>query len=116
MLFRSLILPDMNCDDACTIAEEIRGAVIALRIAHGAHGAGNHVTLSVGVASHIPGEADGAPDRLLGAADQALYAAKRLGRNRVVCSERILAEFAGLGRDDVPVSGPVPSLAPRKSA
>lgn len=116
----ALILPDMSCDDACAIAEEIRGAVMALRIAHGAHGAGNHVTLSVGVASHIPGEADGAPDRLLGAADQALYAAKRLGRNRVVCSERVLAEFAGLGRDNVPVSGQVsgqvPGLAPRKSA
>lgn len=116
----ALILPDMSCDDACAIAEEIRGAVMALRIAHGAHGASNHVTLSVGVASHIPGEADGAPDRLLGAADQALYAAKRLGRNRVVCSERVLAEFAGLGRDNVPVSGQVsgqvPGLALRKSA
>ena len=87
-----------------------------MRIAHGAHGAGNHVTLSVGVASHIPGEADGAPDRLLGAADQALYTAKRLGRNRVVCSERVLAEFAGLGRDDLQVSGQVSGPAPRKSA
>ena len=74
------------------------------------------MTLSVGVASHIPGEADGAPDRLLGAADQALYAAKRLGRNRVVCSERVLAEFAGLGRDNMPDGGQVPGLAPRKSA
>ncbi|MDH2356246.1 hypothetical protein QCM80_37140, partial [Bradyrhizobium sp. SSUT112] len=62
--------------------------------------------LSVGVASHIPGEADGSPDRLLGAADEALYAAKRLGRNRVICAERVLAEFAGLGRD--PTVVPVP--------
>ena len=105
-----------GCDDACAIAEEIRGAVWRCGSPMALIGAGNHVTLSVGVASHIPGEADGAPDRLLGAADQALYAAKRLGRNRVVCSERILAEFAGLGRDNVPVSGPVPGLAPRKSA
>lgn len=112
----ALILPEMSADDACAIAEEIRRAVMALAIAHGAHGAGQHVTLSVGVASHTPGEADGGPDCLLGAADQALYAAKRLGRNRVVCSERILAEFAGLGRDNVPVSGQVPGLAPRKSA
>jgi len=36
---------------------------MALRIAHGAKGAGDHVTLSVGVASHIPGEADGTPTR-----------------------------------------------------
>ncbi|MDN5002960.1 diguanylate cyclase [Bradyrhizobium sp. GCM10027634] len=108
----ALILPDMSCDDACAIAEEIRRAVMALRIVHGAHGAGSHVTLSVGVASHVPGEADRAPDHLLGEADQALYAAKRLGRNRVVCSERVLAEFTGLGRDN----GPVPAAAPRKSA
>ena len=85
---------------------------MALRIAHGALGAGNHVTLSIGVANHIPGEADGGPDRLLGAADQALYAAKRLGRNRVICAERMLAEFAGLGRESVPVPGPIA----RKSA
>ncbi|POA38987.1 diguanylate cyclase, partial [Pseudomonas sp. MPR-ANC1] len=82
----ALILPEMSRDDACAIAEEIRSAVFALQITHGADGAGDHVTLSVGVASHVPGEADGAPNGLLGAADQALYAAKRLGRNRVVCS------------------------------
>ncbi|MGX4774714.1 sensor domain-containing diguanylate cyclase [Bradyrhizobium guangdongense] len=112
----ALILPELNCDDACAIAEQIRCAVLALGIVHGAHGAGNHVTLSVGVASHVPGETDSAPDRLLSAADQALYAAKRLGRNRIVCSDRVLAEFAGLGRDDVPDSGQVPGSSPRKSA
>ncbi|MFX8942005.1 diguanylate cyclase, partial [Acinetobacter baumannii] len=86
--------------------------VMALKIAHGADGASAHVTLSVGVASRIPDDSDGNPDRLLGAADEALYAAKRLGRNRVVCAERLLAEFAGLRRDDMPVPGP----AGRKSA
>lgn len=103
----ALILPDMDCDAACTVAEEIRCAVMALQIAHGAMGAGDHLTLSVGVASHIPTDADGGPDRLLGAADEALYVAKRLGRNRVICAERVLAEFAALGRDAAAVPGPV---------
>lgn len=106
----ALILPEMDCDTACAVAEDIRTAVMGLQIAHGADGAGDHVTLSVGVASHIPGEADGGPDRLLGAADEALYAAKRLGRNRVISAERLLAEFAGPGRE--PVTGRIA----RKSA
>ena len=108
----ALILPDMNCDSACAVAEEIRTAVMALAITHGAEGAGDHVTLSVGVASHVPTVADGDPDSLLGAADEALYAAKRLGRNRVICAERVLAEFAALGRE----AAPVPGRIARKSA
>lgn len=108
----ALILPEMDCDTACAVAEDIRAAVMGLRIAHGADGAGDHVTLSVGVASQIPGEADGGPDRLLGAADEALYAAKRLGRNRVLSAERLLAEFAGPGRE----GAPVPASGRRKSA
>lgn len=103
----ALILPDMDCDTACKVAEEIRCAVTALQIAHGATGAGDHVTLSVGVASHIPGGGDGGPDGLLGAADEALYVAKRLGRNRVMCAERVLAEFACHGREAATVPAPV---------
>lgn len=102
----ALILPDMDCGTACIVAEEIRCAVMALAIVHGAADAGGHVTLSVGVASHIPTGADGGPDRLLGAADEALYVAKRLGRNRVICAERVLAEFAALGREAAAVPAP----------
>jgi diguanylate cyclase (GGDEF)-like protein/PAS domain S-box-containing protein len=102
----AMIMPEMNCENAYAVAEQIRRAIMDLRIAHGAEGAGDHVTLSVGVASHVPGECDDRPDRLLGAADQALYAAKRLGRNRVTSASQMLAEFARLDRGvrEVPAS------------
>ena len=87
--------PTTDRDGACEVAERIRKAVMDLRIAHGAPGAGAHVTLSVGVATLVPGN-DVGPDWLLGQADQALYAAKRLGRNRVVCADTMLADFARL--------------------
>ncbi|UWU76856.1 diguanylate cyclase [Bradyrhizobium huanghuaihaiense] len=108
----ALILPDMDCDAACVIAEEIRIAVMTLRIVHGASGAGEHVTLSVGVASRMPGAADGGPDRLLGEADEALYVAKRLGRNRVICADRVLAEFVRTDRG----SYRLPVVANRRSS
>jgi PleD family two-component response regulator len=74
------------------VAERIRHAVMGLKIAHGAPRASQHVTLSVGVATQVPA-LDAAPDSLLGQADQALYAAKRLGR--VTSSDTMLADVAG---------------------
>ncbi|MGY4628270.1 hypothetical protein [Bradyrhizobium sp. USDA 4486] len=40
------------------------------------------------------------------AADEALHAAKRLGRNRVIGADRLLAEFVGLRRAGRASSGP----------
>lgn len=89
----AIILPETDRDGACEVAERIRKALTALGIAHGAPRAGRHVTLSVGIATQVPA-LDVAPESLLGQADQALYAAKRLGRNRVTSADTMLADVA----------------------
>jgi diguanylate cyclase (GGDEF)-like protein len=76
------ILPNAELDEAEMIAERVRRAVESLKIPH-PRAAFALLTVSVGVASvEVAGSA---PDSLLRAADQALYRAKFMGRNRVVC-------------------------------
>jgi diguanylate cyclase (GGDEF)-like protein/PAS domain S-box-containing protein len=89
----AIILPETDRDIACDVAERIRKAVLDLKIAHGAPRAGGQVTLSVGVASLVPCPHAGC-DSLLAQADQALYAAKRLGRNRVIAADTMLSDLA----------------------
>jgi diguanylate cyclase (GGDEF)-like protein len=79
----ALILPNTHAEGAMHIAETIRNAVQALEIPHPASPSGSQVTLSLGVACIVP-SAEGSPDKLLAAADQALYAAKGQGRNRSI--------------------------------
>jgi diguanylate cyclase (GGDEF)-like protein/PAS domain S-box-containing protein len=89
----AIILPETGRDGARDVAERIRQAVLDLKIAHGAPRASAHVTLSVGVATLEPGPHAGC-DSLLAQADQALYAAKRLGRNRVIAADTMLSDLA----------------------
>jgi len=76
-----VILANTDEKGALTLAENIRQAVVALNIAHDHSSAADHVTVSLGVASEIP-STDSPAERLLKAADQALYQAKEAGRNR----------------------------------
>ena len=74
------LLPTANVQAAEGVAERCRRAVAGIASLSAP------VSLSVGVATLLPcGEADEAkdPEALLSAADQALYAAKEAGRNRV---------------------------------
>jgi len=76
-----VVLPNTSKQSALDLAEAIRAAVAAMTLSHSAseHGC---VTVSIGVASGLPGDfAD--VSALLGAADGALYHAKSKGRNRV---------------------------------
>lgn len=90
----AIIMPDTDMAAASAVAERLRHAVMELRIALDQPANEACVTLSVGVATYIPGQEVVGPDWLIGQADQALYAAKHLGRNRVVSTDNMLLELA----------------------
>ncbi|MDP9193839.1 MAG: sensor domain-containing diguanylate cyclase [Acidobacteriota bacterium] len=68
-----VLLPETDASHAQVIAESLR---------HGIEQLGT-VTASLGVTTLVPSR-EGSPHELVGKADEALYEAKRLGRNRVV--------------------------------
>ncbi|HEX5801642.1 MAG TPA: diguanylate cyclase [Azospira sp.] len=80
------LLPDCNLDGAHAIAEKLRLAVTGLGIPHELSSVSETVSISLGVAAHIPAGDEDA-DKLLAAADKALYLAKRSGRNQVRLEE-----------------------------
>jgi two-component system cell cycle response regulator len=77
-----IILPDTGMDVALKVAERIRRTVSAKPIDAGARSGPLPVTVSLGVAL-IESAADSMDD-ILKRADEALYRAKREGRNRVI--------------------------------
>ena len=81
----AVILSNTNIEGAFTIAEFIRQAIASLFIPHAQSEVSQFVTLSLGVASIIPTLEDTTED-LIALADEALYEAKRQGRDRVICS------------------------------
>lgn len=75
-----LLMPGIDTARASARAEDIRARIAAMGIVHGEQALGQ-ITASIGVAT-APDH--GMMDRLLPAADAALYRAKSLGRDRVV--------------------------------
>jgi diguanylate cyclase (GGDEF)-like protein len=78
-----VLLPQTGRNDAALLAEKIRSDVELRSLPHEAAHASRVVTVSAGLASCTP-ERGQNPYALLKAADDALYEAKRQGRNRVV--------------------------------
>ncbi|MFK0375262.1 GGDEF domain-containing protein [Pandoraea sp. NPDC090278] len=93
-----IVLPDTDERGALFVATRVTESVRAL--AKPGPGPQGCVTVSVGCATHVPqqGNARDTADRLIALADEALYAAKRLGRDRVQVAQ-------GLPSDSEDVSG-----------
>jgi len=78
-----VFLPRTRLPEAVIVGERIREAVE--RKAFAAPSPMLRCTVSVGIADYLPGT-EGTEKTVIGRADEALYSAKRGGRNRVVCS------------------------------
>ena len=77
---------------ALSVAHWIRGEVENQAIPHGASSVSDYVTVSIGVAAVAPIDG-GSPERLIAAADAALFRAKELGRNAVTTGAGTAAHF-----------------------
>lgn len=81
----AIILPQTPIAIAATIAERIRQAVMARDVVKRSTNQNlGRVSVSIGVAAYTTA---GGPQGLVEQADMRLYAAKRAGRNRVVCTD-----------------------------
>ena len=74
-----IVLPGTQIDGALRICARVQQRIRTLKLSD--LGIAHPVTISIGVAESRPGESI---DALLGRADEALYRAKRTGRDRVV--------------------------------
>jgi diguanylate cyclase len=78
-----IALPNTSLQSAITVADHIRRAVMTKELMRRSNGERlGRVTLSIGVAALRP---DDTAQLLIERADNCLYAAKRNGRNRVIC-------------------------------
>ena len=93
----AVLLPDTPLEGACKLAERVRLVVASGRIKTGSEGTpvGN-ITISLGVAEYAAGETD---EELMLRADNALYASKQGGRNRVTVAQLSASDAKGSAPD-----------------
>jgi len=80
----AVLLPDVDSNLGCEVAERIRSRVQAARFTYG--DLTIRVTVSIGVL-HVPDAASADVDMIMRIVDEGMYSAKRGGRNRVVTRE-----------------------------
>ncbi len=88
-----ILLPEADAREASVVAERIRAAVAAVPATTSEVEGGIAVTVSIGLSTY-PTDGDAAQE-LLSQADEAMYVAKRLGRNQV----RTAQEARQMGAD-----------------
>jgi diguanylate cyclase (GGDEF)-like protein len=92
----AVILPGVDDDGALLVAERIREEVLAENIPHAGSSVADRVSVSIGVAHLYPARTERSSTGFLQMADEALYAAKRRGRNCVVNASVVSAEATGV--------------------
>jgi diguanylate cyclase (GGDEF)-like protein/PAS domain S-box-containing protein len=78
-----VIMPNTDVDGAMHVADNMRVMIEKLKIPNKASTVSAYITLSLGVSTMIPTSAQSS-DALIKDADDALYEAKRLGRNQTI--------------------------------
>lgn len=90
----AIILPETDNEGAMLAAQRIRASIDELEIPHSSSLSHQHLTISVGVSTVVPDLAFSSR-KLLEAADDALYEAKRRGRN-CCCSMEVINQAVNL--------------------
>ncbi len=88
-----IVYPDDGLDGAIVATERLRTAIEALHVTHQGNPPAGVLTISAGVATHIPNTGT-SPEAVLEKADQALYAAKQHGRNQTAAAGREVSTVA----------------------
>jgi diguanylate cyclase (GGDEF)-like protein len=101
----AVVLPETDAEGAFVVAEKVREAVAAHSFSDGQGNRGVRVTVSIGLATFPSAAAD--REELLRQADDALYQAKHLGRDRVRAPRSSVIHVAveGAVTGDAPVGG-----------
>ncbi len=82
----AILMPETTADEAVPVIERIRTCLAKKTVGHGE--LKMSLTISVGVVD-VQGENPGTPEDIIDLADQAMYSAKRNGRNRIVKADEL---------------------------